>query len=254
MNRLPILTGLSALFLLFTTACRVTFAPPVPTEAPTPAPTATATPIWFPPTATPTPFTGGNLAPTPDMRPGIGELLLVDDLSQADPWTTASDANGVAAVSEGTLHLTLREERSYMFSLRTAPVFTDFYAEITANPSLCDGQDEYGFVVRAKDGDHYRLALTCDGHAKAERYQGGSLSRQAGWVQDLAIPSLAPSSSRLAVWASGEQMHFFVNDFYLFSIRDTQLYFGTLGVFVHAAGEGDVSVSFDDLQVWTLGD
>ena len=187
------------------------------------------------------------------MRPGIGLLLLEDEFTEGDPWTTGSDDAGVAAVSGGNLHLTLREERSYLFSLRTAPVFTDFYAEITASPSLCQGEDEYGLLVRAKDGDHYRLALNCDGSVKVDRYLGGSLTRQAGWLQDLAIPALAPSSSRLGVWASGDQMHFFVNDMYMFSVRDTQLYLGTLGVFVHASGAGDVSVSFDDLQVWTIG-
>jgi hypothetical protein len=47
-------------------------------------------------------------------------------------------------------------------------------------------------------------------------------------------------------------MLFFVNDLYLFSVTDTQIFKGNVGVFVHTAGEGDVSVSFSDLQVWRV--
>lgn len=249
--RNTILTIISGLILLLASACRVTFAPPEATREPTATPTATPTPVWFPPTSVPTSFPTPLVEPTPDLRPA-GEELFADDFSDPALWTTGSDNEGTAAVSGGTLHLSLNAERSYLFSLRTAPVLSDFYAELTASPSLCSGEDEYGLVFRANDGDHYRFALTCDGRAKVDRYLGGSLTRQAGWLEDRIIPSLAPSSSRLAVWASGEEVRFFVNDFYLFSIRDTQLYLGTLGAFVHTSGQGDVSVTFDDLQVWAI--
>jgi len=104
------------------------------------------------------------------------------------------------------------------------------------------------------DGNHYRFALSCDGRAKVDRYLGESLSRQAGWIQDQAIPSVIPGSSRLGVWASGSQLHFFVNGLFLFSVNDTQLYLGTIGVYVRTAGAGDVAVSFSDLQVWALAE
>jgi hypothetical protein len=68
----------------------------------------------------------------------------------------------------------------------------------------------------------------------------------------VAIPSVAPSSSRLAVWASGEDIHFFVNDQFIFSIRDTILKQGTLGVFVRTAGEKAVSVNYSDLVIYQV--
>jgi hypothetical protein len=249
-----LLTFLSAVLLLALSGCRVTFAPASPSETPTPSPTATPTTQWFPPTSTPSAVPTPNATPTPNLRPGIGELLLEDDFSDDSVWTTGRDDNGVAQVSGGTLLLGLNEGRSYLFSTRNSPVFKDFYAELTANPSLCRGDDEYGLLIRNNDGDHYRFALSCDGRAKVDRFLGGNLTRQAGWVQDQAVPAVVPGSSRLAVWASGSQLHFFVNDLYLFSVNDTQLFLGSLGVFVHTAGEGDVSVSFSDLQVWAVGE
>lgn len=179
-------------------------------------------------------------------------MLLEDDFSSHADWTTTSSDDGTVAISEGSLHLSLNETRSYLFGLRTSLVFSDFYAEIIASPRLCRGEDEYGFVVRSNGGDHYRFALSCDGRAKVDRYQNGSLTRQAGWLDESIVPSVTPSSSRLGVWAVGSEMRFFVNDFYLFSINDTQLYQGTLGVFVHTSGEADVSVNFSDLKVWEV--
>jgi hypothetical protein len=179
--------------------------------------------------------------------------VLEDDFSDPSFWTTQDAPGGaVVKVSDGTIHLGLNAGRSYLLPTRNSPVLDDFYVEITALPSLCGGADEYGLIVRANDGDHYRFALSCDGRAKVDRYLGGSLTRQAGWVSDRIVPSVVPASSRLGVWASGGQMRFFINDYYLFSVNDTQIYLGTLGVFAHTSGEGDVSVSFSDLQVWEL--
>jgi hypothetical protein len=241
----------AALVLLSISACIVTFAPASPTDAPTLAPTSTATPEWFPPTLTPSPLPTAVHSPTPELRPH-GDLLLEDDFSSEENWTTTSSDDGTISISGGNLHLSLNEQRSYLFGLRTSPVFRDFYAEITASPRLCRGEDEYGFILRANDGDHYRFALSCDGRAKVDRFQGSSLTRQAGWLQERVVPSIAPSTSRLGVWAVGSEIRFFVNDFYLFSVNDTQLYLGTLGVFVHTSGEEDVSVNFSDLKVWEI--
>ncbi|MEX2143851.1 MAG: hypothetical protein WD740_04595, partial [Anaerolineales bacterium] len=117
------LTFASALLLLVLSGCRVTFAPASPTETPTPSATPTATIQWFPPTPTPSPFPTPNAAPTADLRPGIGELLLEDDFSDGEAWTTGSDNEGLAQVSGGGLLLGLTAERSYLFSTRNAPVF-----------------------------------------------------------------------------------------------------------------------------------
>ncbi|HKY78679.1 MAG TPA: hypothetical protein VI688_07470 [Anaerolineales bacterium] len=249
-----ILTFASALLLLASSGCRVTFAPAAPSETPTPAPSSTPTIQWFPPTPTASPFPTPNATPTSDLRPGIGELLLEDDFSEADAWTTGRNDEGVVMVSGGSIYLGLNAERSSLFSTRTSPVFRDFYAELTASPTLCSREDEYGVLIRGVDGNHYRFALSCDGRAKVDRYLGESLSRQAGWIQDQAIPSVIPGSSRLGVWASGSQLHFFVNGLFLFSVNDTQLYLGTIGVYVRTAGAGDVAVSFSDLQVWALAE
>ncbi|MCW5875030.1 MAG: hypothetical protein KIS88_10335 [Anaerolineales bacterium] len=231
---------------------------PVPLDEPTPegplepTSTPTETPVWFPATATPSPFPTPLVNPTADLRPGVADLLVEDGFTDALVWATSSDADASAQVANGRLSLVLKSERSYLVSTRSSPILGDFYAEITAATNFCHGEDEYGLVVRAMDGDHFRFALSCDGRAKVDRFYNGGLTRQVGWVSSGAIPSLAPSSTRLAVWAAGSQMHFFVNDFYLFSVTDSQLFRGTVGAFVHTSGSQDVSVGFSDLKVWQV--
>lgn len=233
-------------------ACLVAPQPELPTETPEASPTATETPVWFPPTPTASPFPTAVVSPTADLRVGVGELLVEDDFSDAALWSTSTDNNAAASISNGRLNLSLKSTKSYLITTRITPSFMDFYAEVTASPNFCHGEDEYGLIVRSLDGNHYRFALSCDGRAKVDRYYNNSLSRQAGWVTSGAIPALAPSTSKLAVWAGGGQMHFFVNDFYLFTITDSLLYKGNIGVFVHTSGEDDASVSFSNLKVWRV--
>lgn len=212
----PILKALlSCALLLLNAACFVSTVPPAPTITPTQLPTATATIVWFSPTETPAAVPTFEPSPTPNLHPGIGALLLEDDFSEGPLWSVVADPNASVTVANGRISLSLRSVDDYLLTTRTAPVFTDFYVEITASPSICHGADEYGLLVRNNDGDHFRLSLTCDGQASVQRFFNNSLVRQTEWEENRAIPDLAPSSSRLAVWADGSQIRFFVNDLYL---------------------------------------
>ncbi|MGH2581922.1 MAG: hypothetical protein ACRDFQ_03395 [Anaerolineales bacterium] len=239
--------------LLASPACFVRIEAPPELASPTPTETPTVTPtiVWFPPAATFTPFPAPNVSPTVDLRSGIGELLLEDDFSDEAMWSTIRSDSASAVVSDNQIALTLKKNNNYLITTRSAPIFSNFYAEITARPSLCRGSDEFGLIVRAGESTHFRLALTCDGRARVYRY-GGSLTAQTSWSQDPAIPTVVPSTSRLGVWARNDRIHFFVNDIYLFTVTDSQFFTGTIGVFVHTAGEDDVSASFSNLQVWQV--
>jgi hypothetical protein len=239
--------------LLFSSACIVTPAVAIVPETTTPSLTPTATQVWFPPTFTPSPLPQPNITATPNLRPDIGEVLVEDDFSDEEAWTTSSGSQATINIDDGEIHLSLNDDHEYLLAMRNAPAVNDFYAEITASPSLCRGEDEYGFVLRAGDHGLYRFALTCDGRAKVDRLLGkSSVTRQAGWLENPVVPSVIPATVRLAVWAHGSQIHFFLNDVYLFSVNDTVLWKGTLGVFVHTSGDDDVSVNFSDLKVWAL--
>ena len=241
------------MFLIFLGACTTTATPEYFFEAtatPTQTSTPTATIVWFPPTSTPTLFPTPVITPTQDYRPNLGETLLVDDFSSPDSWLLGKTSSGSAALGKNELTIAISEPGAYEYSVRQTPVLGDFYAEITASPTLCRGQDEYGLLIRmASSGDFYRYSLSCNGMVRLDRVIGGTASSPQPWTLSGSVPPGAPSSSRLAVWAVGREMRFFVNDLYQFTVSDPLLPGGNLGVFARSGGEMDVTVSFTDLIV-----
>lgn len=224
----------------------------LPSDTPTPTTiaTATATIVWFPPTATLTPFPTPMITPTQDLRTDLGEIILSDDFSSADSWTLGKTSSGSAALGKNELTIAIHEPGAYEYSLRQAPALNDFYAEITASPTLCRGLDEYGLLLRAaSSGDFYRFSLSCDGQVRLDKVVGGTASSPQPWTFSPVVPPGAPSISRLAVWARGREMRFFINDIHQFTVSDPVLPAGNLGVFARSGGETAVTVSFSDLVV-----
>jgi hypothetical protein len=246
---------LSLLLLASAAAClpAATALPPLPTETP-PAPSATPTPtiVWFPPTATYTPFPTPTppLTPTVDTRPSYGSLILEDKFQETSAWVTGQLPDGTIALNQGALTLVVSQERGYLSTVRQNTSLTDFYAQISANPTLCRGTDEYGMLLRVSGGDFYRFSLSCDGRARLDRLLNDSASSPKPWTQNGAIPPGSPSVSQLAVQAVGKRMRFYVNDAFIFEVNDGTIPSGGLGLFARAASDTPVSVSFSDLKVY----
>ncbi len=244
-----------ALLVWLLAACSPVEPLALPTETPTQTPLPpTATIDWFPATATPIPSPTQARTPTPELRAGIGGLLLEDDFSDPDEWSVYEVANGKVTVVNNHITLALNQNEGLIYGFRPSPLVGDFYAEITASPNYCRGQDEYGLMVRINGNrlNHYRFAVSCDGQAEVVRVYNNKGNVYAEWVRDLVIPAIAPSESVLAVWAQKEEIRFFINGKYLFSIQDTVLGQGALGVYVRASGGGPISVNFSDLKVYAL--
>ncbi len=96
-----------------------------------------------------------------------------DDFSDDSLWDTAVSDNGSAAISMNRLSLAV-QPGYYLSSMRRELPLSDFYAEITARPSLCRGEDNYGVIVRGVGSSFYRFVLTCNGEIRAERISGGT--------------------------------------------------------------------------------
>jgi hypothetical protein len=235
------------------TACLPSETPPlIIQESPTItiSPTPTATVDWFPSTATPTNVPTQRISPTPDLRPNLGDVILQDDFSEEDSWTLGRTSSGSAALGLNELTIAIAAPRAYEFSVRQTPILGDFYAEITATPTLCRGEDEYGLLIRmASPADFYRYSLSCDGKVRLDRIVGGTASSPQPWMVSGSVPAGAPSVSRLGVWAVGKEMRFFINEHHQFTIEDPLLPGGNIGVFARSAGDTAVTVNFSDLII-----
>ena len=242
------IAALAAAWLITScTALDVLNATPIPillTETPLP----TSTFVWFPASETSSPQPFFTYAPTPEMRPGLGATFLTDEFSDKSLWDVATSDQASSAIADNRLTLAV-QSKVYMFSLRHELVLDDYYAEITARPNLCRGDDSYGILVRANSVAYYRFALSCNGTAGAERVSVGTRQLLQTPLLSGDVPPGAPGEVRIGLWAVGKEMRLFLNGRYQFSISDTNYASGMLGVFVNSAGTTAMIVSFSDLTV-----
>jgi hypothetical protein len=226
-------------------------APGTPTATAT-RPTSTPTIVWFPPSETPTARAFASPGPTPERKPGIGRLILSDDFSSALLWNPGvSDEAGVA-IGRGQLTLAAQPGVS-AFRIRQGPTLASFYAEVTAQPSLCRDSDEYGLLFRAPSSSgYYVYAVTCNGTSLAERIRFSRSFPLHDPVLSADVPVGPPGEVRLGVWASGTEFHFFLNGHYQFRVSDPTLKQGSIGVFARAAGSTPVTIIFSDLSVYNV--
>jgi hypothetical protein len=177
------------------------------------------------------------------MAPGVGLVTLRDDFSDDSVWDTAVSAQGSAAVSHNRLTLAV-QPGVYLESFRRDVSLGNFYAEITARPSLCRANDNYGVLVRGIGLNYYRLILSCNSQVYAERVNSGvKLPLQEPLLSGDAPPG-APGEVRIGVWAVGGDIRLFLNGRYQFGINDRSFPNGAFGVFVRSEGETPVSVIF----------
>jgi hypothetical protein len=188
---------------------------------------------------------------TPEMSPGIGSVIFTDDFSNASLWDTAASAQGSAAISRNRLTLAA-QPGIYLVSMNREAVLGDFYAEITARPSLCRGGDSYGIIIRSSGDSFYRFTLTCNSMISAERYRSSVRLLMQEPTPSGDAPPGAPGEVRIGIWAVGNEMRLFLNERFQFSITDPSSPFGSFGVFVRGAGDTPVSVLFSDLIVYDV--
>ena len=228
----------------------VNLAPPTETPIPTETAIPTETIVWFPASATATQLSVPTHTETPDMSPGIGRLILDDDFSDDEVWDIARSEGGSASIHKHRLTLAV-QPGYYLASMRRELPLSDFYAEITARPSLCRGDDNYGLVVRGVGSSFYRFVLACNGMIRAERISGGTRQPLQEPVPSGDAPG-APGEVRMGIWAVGSEMRLFLNGRYQFTVVEPTFPSGALGVFVRSTGETPVTITFSDLAVYEV--
>lgn len=246
---------LAILSFVTLSGCLATSSAPI-LDTPTPPPaTVTLTPtiVWFPPTATPTIIPTPVMTPTVDIRPQVGELIFQDQFTSPSGWNLAIANNSSVALGKNEISLAISQPKLYLYTLRKDKVFDNFYLEITASPNLCLGDDEYGVLFRVTPAlDFYRLALTCNGQIHLDRVLQGKASSPIPKKFSGAVPPGAPSSSLIAIWASGKEILVYVNQEFQFSISDSSLQAGSIGLFARSAGENALSISFSNLMIYKV--
>lgn len=225
---------------------------PLAEDTPTATITSSPTPTveWFPATATPTVMPTIAKTPTPELFQDQGKIIFSDDFSESDLWLLGPTSSGNISLGVNELTIAIAEPGAYEYSIRTEPQLGDYHIEITTSPTLCQGEDQYGLLLRmSSTGTFYRYALSCDGRVRLDRIIQGTATSPQPWIQNNSLPPGAPLPSRLSVQLNGEEMQFFINDQYQFSVTDPALQIGNIGVFARSLGDNAVTVNFSNLIV-----
>ena len=239
------------LFLLGAAGCAPLIAEPTAVlETASPIPSTTATIDWFPATATATLAPVIELTPTPTPDLGLGEVLLSDDFAESGSWQTFQTTAGSAAYGDHEFTLAVSSSKGYLTSLRSQPDLSNFYLEVSVNPSLCQAGDSYGLLLRAlNEWSYYRWVITCDGQTRLERVKDGFAVLVQDWLYGAQIRPGAEVELRLGVWMYANQMRFFVDGVEQFSARDPVWTNGVVGFFARAGGDTPLTVNFSALSV-----
>ena len=185
------------------------------------------------------------------MSPGIGRVILRDDFSDDSVWDTATSDNGSAAISRNRLTLAV-QPGYYLSSMRREVPLSDFYAEITARPSLCRGEDNYGLIVRGIGNYFYRFVLTCNRTGpRGTRSTAGpscpSMNRSPAEMLRARRAKSASESGQSAAKCDFSSMDV-INSVYRINPSPA----AALGVFVRSAGDTPTTVTFSDLKVYDV--
>lgn len=251
-NRLWLLA--LGLLLLSATACAPGVdASPLKTATVPPTLPPTETIVWFPATATHTPFPTFQPSATTEPFPGMGSSLYTDNFSNPADWSNAraeSQGGNNVLVIGNRLTLSANAAPAALTTLRSGLVLTNFYAETRANLNRCAGRDTYGMYFRAATEAYaYRFTLTCDGQMRIERVRGGEVYPLSDWEASGDLPSGAPAQVKLGVWVAGTEMRFFLNDRYQFTVFDQVFRSGSVGYFASVRSDVGLNISFSDLRV-----
>lgn len=236
-----------AVLLSFAAAC----VPAPPTVAPTPLP-----PSPLPtPSRTPSPLPTSSPAPSTTPESLGRQAVFQDDFSRDRGWQLQQGASGAISLLDQQLVIAVRGPSAILYSISPAPELSDFELEVEVHSEICQDSDEFGVMVRARSLEtHYRFTLSCEGAVRASRFIDGREAALAPiTASDAALPG-APAVNQLRLEARGDQFRFSVNDILALELSDSQIDSGGTGLFVRARRSSQTTVSFDDFQLWPVGD
>jgi len=256
----------AAFCLLFLAACQLNPTAPVLTPTQT-LPPVDATPSPVRPTATLTPPSAPTntpeaaaptpaVTPTPDPNLGVGDVVYEDKMDFSSGWDWAfEDAAAMFSIAGEQLNAVMKQANvGPRFSVWDDLRVGDQQLRVTARANLCYERDEYGVMFRftltaSSNYNGYIFKLNCGGAARVEFTRDEQITVLVDWTPSAAIVPGAPAENTLMVWAAKDQFHFYVNDKYMFSMKDATYAEGFYGFYIRDRTNGGESVSFDDLGV-----
>jgi len=190
---------------------------------------------------------------TPDPNLGVGEVVYQDNFDGQSGWNWSPPPDGVVVwnIAGSQLNVVMQQANiGARWTTRPDISVGDQQVRVTANANLCYQRDEYGLLFRgnAEASNAYIFKLNCGGQARVEWLHDSQSSPLIDWTTSSAIVPGAPAENTLIVWMAKDQFHFYVNDTYLFSMKDSNYAAGVYGFYIRDRTNGGESISFSHLE------
>ncbi len=177
-----------------------------------------------------------------------------ETFDQGSAWVLNADAAADLAIADGTLRITIHDPEVIAWTSTQERTFSDFRVSVAATHISGPLDNEFGILIRM-DGDKrfYAFSASSDGYVRVALYDQGTWTLLGpDWTLSDAIQQGETATNVLEVEARGADFVFRINGQQVATLNDKTLKSGTLGLYAGSFSEGDVVMSFDNLQVEPL--
>ncbi len=183
-----------------------------------------------------------------------GDLLYSEDFSSSKSgWTYASDESFKKSFKNGVYHLTIAPADYWNWVSGPSRLnFTDFILEVEVTKEAGPDDNVFGLIVRMVDADnYYTFLLSSDGYYQIAKKENNSWTYVSEWVKSSDI-KIGNSTNLIKITGMGDKLALYANDVKLADYNDSSFAYGGIGIYVGTQSEGNVTIGFDNLKVWSI--
>jgi hypothetical protein len=108
--------------------------------------------------------------------------------------------------------------------------------------------------VRKVDSENfYAFLISSDGYYQVDKLENNTWVYSSEWAQSSAIKT-GNATNLIEVACRGDHMALYANGVKLMDYTDSSFSQGGVGLYVGSQSEGNVSIGFDNLKVWSIKD
>lgn len=187
-------------------------------------------------------------------EPVSGDLLYSEDFSSSKSgWPYVSDETFKKSFKNGVYHITVVPADYWNYVIGPARLnFSDFMLEIEATKEAGPDDNVFGLALRKVDGsNYYAFLLSSDGYYQVAKRENGSWPYVSEWTKSSAIKT-GNSTNLIKVTAKGDKLALYANGEKLADYNDSSFAYGGVGLYAGTQSEGNMTIGFDNLNVWSI--
>jgi hypothetical protein len=192
-----------------------------------------------------------------DPLAGAGPAPVIDekfDFPNKYYWYLFDTSTGEGKVENETFVLVAKEPERVEWTFGGKKFGNAYVTAKTLVPNTtCKAGDNWGLIFRMKDNaNFYMFGVSCDGKYRLLKRVDGAWETIVDFADADAIADLGQRNV-LGVRAVGDQISLYVNDQFLGTVADGTFAEGVIGMYVGSRLTPDLTVTFDDIAVYTIG-